>query len=414
MAELVGHISSLLLRYMRQGRNLAPGDPAETRLGPDDQEYLRLHWAVSPLLGELCQYLAEHRFELQAGTDYLYETNDLVIRGQLDARRTATLRATTGHPTAVAYRSVQKSFFTGPNQVLAWVLTYANRYALQWAGKLPPEPGENDARSSLRRTVQLLIEVRRINLVRDALGSFRIPARPTPQALQQAKTSRRRIYRLAYAAYANLLAIEEGDEQTVRQLLEETLIQPKEDYQILELAMAVSLARAAGERLQIPVQLHEITLGGNQLLLSIGDYSIYWQAQTDSYEAPELEPIEAIYYQLLADYRLSKPQDRPDIVIRRGPDKKVVALGEAKSFGNPDSWAQRLRSALAQIVRYSRGYRPADQLENLIQQSCIALSVYPTAERVVPTPAQGPIVLDGEDLIAGHMQEWLERILADS
>jgi hypothetical protein len=396
---------------MRQGRSLSPVDPLHAQLGPEDLEYLRLHWAVSPVVGALCQYLAEHRFELQAGTDSILETSDLAIRGQLDARRTALLRATTGHPTAVTYRSVQKSFFTGPNQVLAWVLAYADRYALQWTGKLPPVPVVNDARDSIRRTVVSLVEVRRINIVRDALGAFRLPARPTSQALQQAKTSRRQVYQLAFAAYANLLAIEGGDNDTVRRLLEETLIKPKENYQLLELAMAVSLARAAGERLNVPVRLHEITLGGNQILLSVGEYDIHWQAQTKSYSPPELEPAEAVYYQLLADYNLRNPQDRPDIVIKRG-EHQVVSIGEAKSFGKEDAWSQRLRSALAQIVRYTRGYRPAGQLEGLISQSCIALSHYPTAERVTPTPAQGPVVLDSEDLIAGHVDEWLDRILA--
>ena len=413
MDALVGHISSLLLRYMRQGRSLSPVDSLHAQLNPDDLEYLRLHWAVSPVVSKLCQYLGEHRFELQAGTEYAQETSDLSIRGQFDARRTTLLRATTGHPTVVAYRSVKKSFFTGPNQVLAWVLAYANRFALQWVGKLPPTPGGNDARDNIRRTVLLLVEVRRLNLVRDALGSFRLPPRPTSQALQQAKTSRRQVYRLAFAAYDNLLAIESGEEETVRRLLEETLIQPKEDYQILELAMAVSLAHAAGKRLNIPVRLYEITLGGNQILLSVGEYDIFWQAQTNSYDSPELEPAEAVYYKLLADYGLGKPQDRPDIIIRRGLNK-VVAIGEAKSFGREEAWSQRLRSALAQIVRYARGYRAAGQLESIISQSCVALSYYPTTERVVPTPAQGPVVVDSADLIAGRVDEWLERILADA
>lgn len=395
---------------MRQGRQLTLPLPEQVPLRPDDVDYLRLHWAVSEPVVNLATYLHANRFELQAGSAYLYETDDVSIRGAFDARRTTLQRAITGHPTQVVYRTVNKNFATGPNQVLAWVLANASRYATQWAGKLAGE-----ARPTIRDAVQLLTDVRRINLVREAL-TFQIPTHPSPQALQQAQTSRRQVYRLAAEAYINLLAIERGDDDIVRRLLEKTLIQPQKDYQVLELAMAVSLAQLAGKHLNVPVHLEELKPGASHVLLAVGDYRISWQAQTKGYTKPIPEPSEVAYHQLLQQFHLRLPTDRPDIIIWRASDEQIVAIGEAKSFGakKVDKWRKPLRDALWQLVRYARGYRPAGHLDDLLAQSCIALSYYPTADRVSPAPTQGPTVVDANDLLLGHLQDWFDRILAAS
>lgn len=401
---------------MRDGRALEQKiNPTKAHSG-DDLEYLRLNWAVSSSIYKFCKYLIEHRYELQAGTSSFLETDDINIKGRIDARKTTLLRNTSGHPTIVVYYSSKKSFATGPNYVLIWVLNLAHTYGRQWLSLLEKniDVSEKDSRSNIRLAIGLLTDVHRISLIKEALLSYKLCARPSLHALIQAKSSSRKIYRLAYEAYTFLERIERNDPESIGGLLEETLIKPKEDYQILELAHAFCLANCISEKTSKPVIIKEISSKGNSVLLQIGDIVISWQTKTSNYTPPELEPSEKKLLELLELFKLRGFSERPDIVVHHIKTNVILALGEAKSFKEqPDAWRAPLRQALAQIIHYSRGYtKNSDELDALVARSSIILSFFPINSRPIDIPINGPTVFDVEDLLSGNINAWADRILA--
>jgi hypothetical protein len=402
------------LRYFRSGRKANHLANPNVQLR-NDLEYLKLNWAISSPVNKLCRYAMDNRFELQASTENIFETDDVHVKGRIDAVKTVLQRNLSGHPTKVAYYSSNKSFNSGPNRVLAWVLNNAYNYGRRWVEVLEKsEKVWSDHHRKIGESISLLNAVRKASIIKDAFGAAQSNRRPSRQELLQAKMSRRILYQLAYKAYIFFEGLEKGDMDCIRDLLEETLIKPKEDYQVFELALAMCMAETIGRAVNQPVVLKEITANGNLLILEVGDIAISWQSHATTNFSGDLEPSELKLLLLLPEYNLYPSIDRPDIIVLFKPTQMVLAIGEAKFFSvrNPDSWRSPLRQALAQIIRYSRRYARGQKQNALISRSCIALSQYPEINRPAGFPENGPIVLDDLDLYNFTTEEWARRVLA--
>ena len=276
------------LRHFRSGVLLGTASPSLDLAR--DLDLLRAHWAISAPVREFLQYLLAHRHEAQALLQFQRRTDDAVARGRIDARASVIARRVTGHPSLIVSEEPVRSFNTGPNQVVAWVVhmaaTYAERlFALQ--------PKSSAYIAFIEAAMGDISAVKRLDALREPLTHVTVGRRPRPDALRDAARSRRLIYRYAIAAYMTLAGIEAGDEAALRRVLSSTLLGPLEEWRRFEMAVAAGIGEALSKELGARLGLSILDARPGQPVLRCGRYSIYWQSGGNLYQTPPPEPCGA-------------------------------------------------------------------------------------------------------------------------
>ena len=399
------YLTQFLLRYFRRAEEV---DVARPDLdGERDFDLLRLHWAVSETMRDLVSHLSRHRHEIQAVLQSRRHEDDARVRGSFDPRTTLFRRLVTGHPTVTVSHAPVRTFVSGPNHVLTWVLETAWRLALRFEGLLPKEASY---RAAIERTTPRLETIRRFDAVHQAAKTIDLTRRPGPQALKEASRSRRQIYVLAGRAYRALQLIEAGDPDAIVAVLNDTLLGPLHLWQRFELAVGLGVARALSDALSRPVTLGFLG-GGAEPISRVGGYEIHWQGRTQAYEQPEPEPSEALTAELLGRYGLSLGADRPDLVVLDG-DGTAVAIVEAKYFSSEENdGADALRGAVGQLVRYARGYRPMARVNEILDHSIVAVSRHEAGKVPEPKPYGLPLIVEFEGLVQRRLESWARRLV---
>lgn len=398
------YAAGAFLRYFRQG-TLAGAESPHLDLARD-MDLLRAHWALSEPVRTLLSYLLGNRHEAQSLLQFVRRTDDAVARGRIDARGTMVARQVAGHPSLVIYEEPVRSFNTGPNQVVAWVVqtvsTYASRlFALQPAGSAYARLVEE--------TMTDVTAVKRLDALREVLKSVAVHRRPGPGALRDAARSRRMIYRLAIAAYDTLAQIEAGEEEALRKVLRSTLIGPLEQWRRFELAVGLGIGEALVAETGEPMSLALIGGQAGAPVISCGRYDIFWQGGGGLFTPPVLEPSEERLEKVLAAYGMALSADRPDLVITDRQAGRAAGIIEVKYLAG-DTASARFREAAGQIVRYARGYRPEAEVEGLVRASLVALSR--EAPALLDEAAPAPRVVDFMGLSDGRLRAWVrERLL---
>lgn len=396
--------AGVFLRYFRQG-TLAGAESPHLDLARD-LDLLRAHWALSEPVRTLLSYLLGNRHEAQSLLQFVRRTDDAVARGRIDARGTMLARQVAGHPSLVIYEEPVRSFNTGPNQVVAWVVqtvsTYASRlFALQPAGSAYARLVEE--------TMTDVTAVKRLDALREVLKSVAVHRRPGPGALRDAARSRRMIYRLAIAAYDTLARVEAGEEEALRKVLRSTLIGPLEQWRRFELAVGLGIGEALAAETGEPMSLALIGGQAGAPVISCGRYDIFWQGGGGLFTSPVLEPSEERLGKVLAAYGMALSADRPDLVIADRQAGRAAGIIEVKYLAG-DTASARFREATGQIVRYARGYRPEAEVDGLIRASLVALSR--EAPALLDEDAPAPRVVDFTGLSDGRLRAWVrERLL---
>lgn len=402
---ITDHAIAILLRYFGSANRVSLERPliAIER----DRDMLRLHWALSPSVSSLVNYVLEHRHEIQSVLESAVRVEDGIVRGRLDALATVKLRRVSGLTTAVVSREQLRSYASGPNQVLGWVLIEARSLASRFSMITLESAGY---RASIDRSLQRLEQCRRLQGIAQIAGQIALNRRPGTSAVLEASRSRRRLYRLAVEAYKSLLAIEAGDPDTIASMLRETLLAPLEPWRRFELAVGFSLAEniatAQNERAQINLLIGD----SRREIAQIGRFSIYWQWRTDCYRPPESEPSEEVERVILDAYDISSASDRPDLIVVDRSADLVVAIIEVKYLTGEDA-TDRIRGAVSQIVRYMRGYVAIEESGALLGRSLIAVSQgVAELSRPDPLPLDIPFVVDFEGIKQGLLGPWAERV----
>jgi hypothetical protein len=404
-AAVVDYSAALLLRYFRGGAPIEAGVPRIDQRR--DVEILKGHWSLSASVRALVEHALANPHEAQALLTYRQRIDDAVARGRIDARRTMIHRQQTGLPSALVTREPVRSFNTGPNLLLAWVLREAASYTarlLSWQG------GASPYLATIETAQRELRAVQRIEALREPLRALSLGQRPNPGAVVEAARSRRPLYRLAVDAYRLLQGLERGEPEAMERVARSALLAPLEDWRRFELAVGLSLGEALARAGGGPLQLY--LLGGDSSgpIATAGRFSIYWQQRTMYYQAPQLEPSEVATRDVLKVYGLNSGGDRPDLIVVDRDKDAVAAVVEVKyvTGGTP---SDRFREAVGQVIRYGRAYAPAGATGSLLARSLVAIS-RDAPERIDPV-GNAPFSVDFDDLTQPHgLDAWAAALLA--
>lgn len=402
---ITDHIAGFLLRYFGSAVSAHADRPYVD--ASRDRDLLRLHWAVSPAVRDLASYVLQHRQEIQSVLKTALRIEDSVVRGRIDARATVLHRRMTGLTTAIVSQEPLRSYDSGPNQVLSWVLMQASSLASRFAAMLPDSASYREV---VNTTVQSLEQVRRIHAIALMTSQLSAARRPGASAVIESGRSRREVYRRARAAYETLLRIESADAEAITTMLRATLLAPLEPWRRYELAVAFGIAEALAAVNQDRLTLNLLIGDTSSPIIRIGRYSVFWQSRTKFYRPPEIEPSEIVVRRILDAYGLSASSDRPDLVVLDEEARAVAAVVEVKYLTGEDA-TDRVRSAVTQLVRYSRLYHPIDETGPLLGRSLVAVSQGMEALTLPsPVPADTPLIVDFAAIRRGQLAEWAHRL----
>ena len=403
--DITDYAAAVFLRYFRKGIHAETEMPHLDRAR--DIALLRAHWAISKPVRDFLSYVLSHRHEAQSLLQINRRTDDAVARGRIDARSTILMRRVSGHPSLIVSEEPVRSFNTGPNQVVAWVVHMAANhvarlFALQQQGSAYTE--------LIEAAMSEIAAVKRLDALREPLKHVATNRRPESGGLRDAARSRRMIYRHAIAAYNTLTGIEAGEEAALQRVLHSTLIAPLEQWRRFELAVAVGIGEVISEVTGEEMSLSVIGSLQEQPIIQCGRFKIYWQSGTALFSNPPLEPSEIRLESALSAYGMQLSAGRPDLVIVDQEEGSVAAIVEVKYLAG-DTAAERFREAAAQVVRYARGYSNSASIDNLVSRSLIVLSM--DAPKIIDCATPTVWAVDFPAMRQGALRGWVrDRLLS--
>lgn len=405
---VVDHATAIFLRYFGATQNLALDQPS--LLMQRDRDLLRLHWSLSSPVSQLVSYALDHRHEIQSALSTARRVEDGMLRGRLNARATIVQRRISGLQTAIVSDEPVRSYSSGPNQLLGWVVMEAWALSSRFASVTLDSPAY---KSSIEAARQRLDQCRRLQSIAQIAGQTVLNRRPSASAILESERSRKTVYRLATKAYRHLLNIESGDPQAVTAMLRETLVGPLEPWRRFELAIGLSVGESLANAQSKALVLNLLIGDARRSLARAGQFSVYWQSRTDLYSAPEPEPSELIERRILDAYGISAGSDRPDLIIVDETKQAVAAVVEVKYLTGEDA-TDRVKSAVSQIIRYARGYTSNQTLDELIGRSLAVMSTGIDGLTLSALPNNVPSVADFAGIRRQALAQWAHRICGDA
>lgn len=404
-AAIVDYSAGLLLRYFRAGAPVEGGMPRLDQRR--DVEILKGHWSLAEPVRSLVTYLLDRPHEAQALLTYRERVDNAVARGRIDARRTWLYRQQTGLSSALVTHEPVRSFNTGPNMLLAWVLREAATYTarlLTWqAANSAYLPAIEAAQADMRK-------VQRIEGLREPLRAVSLGQRPSAGAVRDSARSRRPVYRLAVQAYRVLQGLERGDRNAMEAVARSALIGPLEDWRRFELAVGLAVGEALGRSIDAPLQLHLLGSDSSGPIVTAGRFAIYWQQVTPYHAPAPLEPSEVAARAALGDFGIAVGTERPDLIVVDRDKDAVVSVVEVKYIAG-DTATARFREAVDQVVRYGRSYATGPERDGLLSRSLVALSRNAPAR--VGHAAPAPFAVDFEAIKQPHgLDAWAAAVSA--
>ena len=276
--EITDYAAAVFLRYYLRAEYAETKAPRIDR--SRDVAHLREHWSISKPVREFLSYLLSHRHEAQSLLRARRHTDDAVVRGRIDARDTKVAQLMSGNSSLVVSNELVRSFNTGPNQVVAWVVHTASTHVSRLFKRHSPE---SPYAGLIRAAMRDIAAVTRLEAFREPMRHVASNRRPELGALRSAARSRQVIYQRAIEAYTLLMGVEAGEEKALLSVLDSTLIAPVEPWRRLELAVAVGIGESLAE--ETGQDMHLSLIGGQQKrhgddhpIIQCGRFEIYWQS----------------------------------------------------------------------------------------------------------------------------------------
>ncbi len=425
----------IFLRYFRSRVQTIGVERPLLKKPPRNEELdlLQELWAISKPVKEFIQHILAHRHETQALLQFRKREDDAVIRGRIDARDSAIAQRVSGNPSLIVSEEPVRSFDTGANQVVAWVVHMASTHIRRLSDRVPDD---SPYRTLINDSATDISTVKRLDALREPLKHVMVGRRLGPNAVREAVRSRREFYRLAGKAYTTLTEIERGDKSALKRVLSGTLMGPLQESQRFELAVAAGIGEALSDALSTeeheePLRLPIIPNAGSreEPVLRCGRFSIFWDSAGNSHKpskplvTEKPEPSEDRLKKILKAYGMDTGAARPDLRVVEEKTGNVVAIIEVKYFSSGEStkvsdYARtRFREAASQIIRYGREYCSEEEaLDRLIGHSLIVLRHEAPAKQNASVATGIPCTLDFKKIQEENgLQSWVrEHLLKES
>ena len=411
--DIDGAITDGLLAYFRPGESFAPIQSPAMAFA-ESQRLLRLHWAFSPDMHSLLEYLLRRHGEIVSSSTIGIRETTGSIRGPGLWPRTYVQRQVTANPALVMYRDIRRTFDVGPNRVLQTVILNASRSLEPYAGRT--ELAGTPYGLAIRQTASLALRARRVMELRQIASPLvTSPIRePSIQDVRQASESSRRLYVLAAKLYQLHRSIAFNRVESLRDVLSGTLVAPLFAWQRFELFAVLHLGLALQRLSGYQAHLHDLTGAMRGPAVTVGPREIYWGVRPPGALPPSTLPPRRLRIEsILERFGLSPRSGRSDITIVDSAQSEVLAIVECKySSGEIGDSSRQFREAANQVVDYVEDYE--GDVSRRLAKSAIVMRRLPTevSERGGVAGPDDLIALSAADLTQGSasLSEWLRRL----
>ena len=395
-----------LLRRFRP-RAESGGTFRRPRVGRSDIDEMLLRWSLSSAVRRLAEHVIEYPREAKSSIDFVERRTQGEISGTVDARATLLEQAAARDPTLFVVSEPSASFHNGPNHLVAWTLREAEESVVA----LLHREKKSETLGWVHDRARLLDSALRNQTLRDVFLSPAGRARPNPSALRSAARSRTPLYRLALEAFEAYEGIESLDPETLRRLMEDTMLSPLEDWQLLELSAALAVADAVavacgGE----PVA--RAAVGGERVVADAGAYSVLWQKALPQRPDDLLDPGEVMAREIARSIGSDTASSRVDVCVIQRETGEELAHVECKWFQSELSLSGAISDAATQIVRYARDSRPTDIEDAKILLADSLIVVASRGDYAERADGSGPVgFTDFRGLEAGSLDSWADAFV---
>jgi hypothetical protein len=266
------------------------------------------------------------------------------VRGSIDWG--ATVRGWASGAGAAMYvvRPARRIFDTPEHRALAWVLGRLSQELQLVAGDPDTSQGW---RGRLRENLILIERARRHPWLVD------VPAqRPDGAAWKRLRAARTSFYKIIIPDALRAVAtwLEDPSPQDITELLSARYFEPKRDWQLFELVVALRIARAIGAVSASRRKGRIITHSGRSpyatYILNDGAEVRLW------YQAWPVAMTDSLYQRVRLRHKIEAGATRPDIVIERRNVTPSLLLLELKASRDPSYLGQ----GIVQLLGYTKEY----------------------------------------------------------
>ena len=406
-------ITDGLLAYFRHGESFQHRELGALKFA-DSHRLLRLHWAFSTEMQLLFQHLISRHGEIISRSTVRLDETMGGIRGHAIWPYTHVRRQITGNSHLVIYRDLQKTYETGPNKVLMFVIVNALRLLEPYAGRTGL--ANTPYGQAIRHTFALAIRCRRVMELKQVASQFARNSmrRPSMWDVKQASSSKRRVYPLAAQLYQMYQDTALSEVKSLSNLLRSTVIAPLFAWQRFELFAVLHLGLALEASIGHEARLHDLTGAMEGPAVTVGPFAIYWGVRPPGARRPSALPRKRQHLELiLSRFGLSPRTGRSDITITCSTRPTVLAVAECKySSDKLGDSAQQFREAANQLLDYVEDYE--GDSDQRLTKSAIVMRWLPSevSSRGGVVGPSDPIALSANDLLFGSMslQKWLQRL----
>ncbi|MGX7651899.1 hypothetical protein [Shewanella putrefaciens] len=399
--------AALILRHYKEV-SAASGGFLNPLLSKEEKNELLIRWALSNSVEKLARVVIQNPNLLNRSLNEIEIETSGDLRGEILARDSVIRQMQTGDATRYLLVESTPSLFNGPNHIVSWILLEASLKLEELVKSLP----SSALPAWIHEKWKLIKQALKNQLICDVLREPFSRRRPLHQAKREAGSSRNLIYKEALIALHELELIELFDESTILSLLNDTLFSPLENWQLLELATGLGIARSLSEVLDEKVSLR-LRLGNERIIAEIGNFLVIWQNSLQQRQAHQLDESELLAKEVATFIGSDLAQSRVDISVLDKETQVAVAHFECKWFGSADYARSAISDASLQICRYVRDSCPDSITEarNLLKNSMIIVSELGRFEEKVD--GNGPVgFTDFSGIATGSLNAWATRLVA--
>ncbi len=327
-----------------------------TQLTRKDLEYLAVvHFLLSDVVKDFVEIISRIFRRISHSTRREVIISRGCVRGRIDWAQTLKERCSQGYDNTIFVCTPAERVYNLPeNQLLKYVLVSIRRMIEETRG-LPKVEEKNVNLEELKTEDGRQKWTDRISWIRfhinralkhSYLRGVETPNRVSSTMMRRARTARNREYqRIADTFSLHEKSVQRMDRETLRELIEKRVLQPREKDALYELFVLFEVMELLGE----PEDINLVRPGAK----SIGTFRIgkdivhiYFQKVSGVFE-------ESKYKEIFEDYELDVSLRRPDLILQFVNQERFLLI-EVKRTTNPQYTVDSVYKVLGYIADFEK------------------------------------------------------------